>query len=207
MTDFDLFEKRRGVYPALSLTRAEAVSRALSWRDAQVWYELGRGGRNPAGTPWAPGKRHPDRRTCDCSGFSAWVLGHDRRQYLPPGHPLAGEDGETWFDTTTIVEDALKHQVLYTLVPKGEAPLPGDLLVYPRNPALGLRYGHVAVVTRVRDGFKRGARARGREWWRYLSSVDCSTGRGDRAIRERDDAKLWADRFGYLVRYLHLEAE
>ncbi len=191
-------------YPTLKLTRDNALFRANRLTGQTGWYRLGKGGRHPEyNGPWhdVPVKEGDPRAGtipgCDCSGGIAWILGYDR--YQPP---------DDWFGTDRIVEDALaRRHKLFRLVKRTEAVLPGDVLVYPSNPALGLKKGHVELIVAVLPGFVRGQYTKGSEWYRFVHSVGVSTGRRDRAAQVRKTARLWADqahggRDGYIVRYI-----
>ena len=193
---FDYFGSHPGVYQAVCITRAEVAARALAaTAGLPTRYKLGMGGRNPGATHPAP------MMACDCSGFSAWATGHDRRQFAP-GHRLADKvTGEMWYDTRTIVNDAkARTHLIYAVVMRTEEVVPGMLLVYSPDEA-NLPYGHVGVITKVKDGFVRGRVKPGEEWWRFLEVTDCSTGRGATAIRTRPNARLWSaeKRGGYIV--------
>lgn len=183
-------------HPSVPLTRDNALFRAHRLTGQTGWYRLGKGGRNPAlNGPWAIAA--DGAFGTDCSGGIAWILGYDR--YQPP---------DDWFGTDRIVEDArrAKHK-LFRLVKRSEAVLPGDVLVYPSNPELGWKKGHVELIVAVLPGFKRTNYTKGSEWYRFVHSVGVSTGRRDRAARVRKTARLWADqahggRDGYIVRFL-----
>ena len=186
-------------YPTLKLTRDNTLARARSLVGQRGFYKLGKGGRNPAKNgPWDDVvTTHPATIPgCDCSGGIAWLLGYDRWQ--------APDD---WFGTDRIVEDArARVHKLFRLVKRDEVVLPGDVLVYASNPKLGLKKGHVELITAVLPGFKRGSYVKGKEWYRFIESVGVSTGRGDHAAQVRKTARLWADqahggRDGYIVRY------
>ncbi len=201
---YDYFNPPKGVYAPEKLTLAEVAERASFMAGGQGRYELGEGGRRPsAAMPWTIGDKWPV--ACDCSGFSAWATGHDRRQFAH-GDKLAAKDGELWFDTRTIVKDARRAtgNLVYKVVPRTMAVVPGMLLVYSPDD-VGLPYGHVGIITAVKDGFVRGSTKVGKEWWRFLEVTDCSTGRGATAIRTRKDARLWSaeNRGGYIVRNIH----
>lgn len=192
-------------FPSLRLTRAEVQSRAHRATGQRGYYRLGKGGRDPSQVgPWKPhldkGKvKGQEIPACDCSGGTAWILGYDRWYD-------DGTDDGVWFDTSEILRDAKRKtgNKLFRTIPYSDRILPGDVLVYPDAPALGWKQGHVMVVTSILPGFVRGQRTPGKEWWRFVQGVDVSTGRGSSAARYRKHAKLWEDRGGSFVRYLHL---
>jgi len=168
------------------------VSRALRF-DGTGNYELGCGGRNPASAnPFAKSKRgKPGTKYADCSGFVAWCLGYDRVQGL-------STTGEEWYSTSAMLDDALKPGGLFTKLTLTTEVLPGDVIVYPAGEdpkGKKHKYGHVGIITSVKPSFVR----LGERWWDNLWITHCSTG-GESAIRT-GNAKLWADRGGYIIRY------
>lgn len=178
----------------MSLTRSQVVSRALK-HDGKGKYELACGGRNPANpSPFARSKKgKPGTQYADCSGFVAWCLGYDRVQGL-------GTSKEEWYSTTEQLDDALKPGGLFTKLTLTAVVEPGDVIVYPAGvdpKGKKHKYGHVGIITRVNPDFVR----LGDKWWTKLWITHCSTG-GDSAIRT-SNAKLWADRGGYIIRYNH----
>lgn len=177
-------------YESIPMVREEAVARALSCVGKGV-YELGCGGRNPGlPSPFVASKRgRPGRFYVDCTGFSSWVLGHDRVQGL-------GTDEEEWYDTSAIFADAKKAQRMYRTVPRSEPVLAGDVLVYPDN---GRKQGHIGVITRVLPGFKR----LGKGWENLLEVTHAST--GGKACVRTSHATLWKERGGSILRYNHWE--
>ncbi len=170
--------------PSLGMYPAWAVVRALS-QVGKGKYGLGKGGRNPyALTPFVAG-------VCDCSGFVAWCLGYDRVQDL-------GEDTETWYSTTEMVADAMtKPYLMFRKVGLREKVREGDVIVYPAGN--GRKYGHVGVITGVLPGFKRLAEG----WWAHLEVTHCTTGYKTAIVTT--NALLWANRGGYILRYVHQE--
>lgn len=181
-------------------TREEAVARAVALIGTG-WYKLGAGASIDDESPFGPlGNNHPG--FCDCSGFTAHVTGHARKQ--PRGE----------YNTDAIVNDVYKvvngritrpgPRLMYDPVPKGEKPLPGDLLVYPGrfdlddNPDRDVP-GHIGIVKEVLEGFVRG----GEEWWEDVMVIHC-TPRKQKTLGaiKLTDATLWASR-GYFIRPKH----
>jgi cell wall-associated NlpC family hydrolase len=87
---------------------------------------------------------HPVRG-CDCSGLVCWAFGLDRVRSAPDGHHI---------NTDWIWADAHGAQRLFRRVDDDARPLRcrlGAVLVYPKTPASGERYGHVGIVSAVGD--------------------------------------------------------
>lgn len=160
----------------------ESVYRALS-QLGKGKYVLGKGGRNPANfTPFVAGG-------CDCSGFVAWCLGYDRVQDL-------GTALETWYSTTEMVNDAsAKPYLMFRKVGLKEAVREGDIIVYPGGN--GRKYGHVGLITGILPGFRRLEDG----WWAHLEVTHCTTGYKNAIVQTH--AGLWAERGGYILRYVH----
>lgn len=160
----------------VSLTRREAVTRAhVASLDKGNFYGLGRGGRKPAAN-----RPYDSKGRVDCSGAVCWFLGFDRLQNDTDTGDMGDTirpDGtfpqhEVWYATDGIYDDARgvagDHVNWFELVPKGEDPLPGDLLVYPDYRVYGHTYqGHVEMVTKILPGFVRGRS----DWWTYVEST------------------------------------
>jgi len=173
-------------HPALPLTRAEVVKRAL-YAAAQlpvVGYELGEGGRFPAESTPATPNEHGDPRS-DCVGFVCWAWGLDR---WDPAFPVYGG----WRNTDSLIEDAKtsRHTVVEI---RPDELLPGDALVFgsrrSKLPPFGRIPGHICVVVDSQD--RRGWRG-----WASTQVVDCSGGkahREGRAINLRT-AAIWEAR-------------
>lgn len=179
-------------YESIPLVREEVVARAVSLVGTGV-YELGCGGRNPAAaSPFAASRRgRPGRVYVDCTGFTSWCLGHDRVQDL-------GEDTETWYDTAGVFNDAqAKPYLMYAPIPRDEQVLVGDVIVYPDSKTR--KQGHIGIITRVDSRFKRLAKG----WPDLLDITHASTG-GRVAVRT-STARLWAERGGSILRYIHME--
>jgi hypothetical protein len=113
------------------MTVNDVVARARSAVGQGCSYHLGAGGMRPNDP--APWNAHLQ---CDCSGVAMWCLG------------LSRFDGETWFETTRIVYDALNENLVFARVPWLHAR-PSDLLVYGD---LHGHQGHVGVVTEATLG-------------------------------------------------------
>ena len=121
------------------MKRANVVRRALDATKLGVRYRLGNGGMNPAAKSPADAKG-----LCDCSGFTAWVLGFPRLVKDPFYLRAAGG----WVNTTSIVKDADDPRGFFQRVALKDA-LPGDLIVFPWS---GGKPGHVGVITQVKGG-------------------------------------------------------
>lgn len=91
---------------------------------------------------------------CDCSGFTAWACGLDRRQKLvTPSTETTG--GDYWLSTDGVLRDARHTRRWFDLVPSVDVA-PGDLVVYPDYRHRGLmRHGHIGVVVGVPPGWKK----------------------------------------------------
>lgn len=109
------------------MNRTEVVTRARSQLGRGVHYALGKGGIK-SGTDSVG-------LVCDCSGFIWWVLGRSRF------------DGERWWDTRAIHDEALKDKEprIFEYVAWGEAR-PGDLLVWGDHNG---HHGHIGIVTEM----------------------------------------------------------
>lgn len=80
-------------------------------------------------------------RGCDCSGFVCWSYRLDRRRSAPDGAEIF---------TGWIWSDARGAQHLFRPIVSGGQPLRasiGAVLVYPKPPGPGERYGHIGIVT------------------------------------------------------------
>lgn len=148
--------------PHAALTSAAwaRVARARSAARKGIRYKLSRGGWVPRSKlPGKPGEPTKDNdKGCDCSGFSAWVIGVVRGQ-----HPQA----PYWIESTQVYADATGPQRMFRRIPQ---PMPGCIAVYPdRNGS----QGHMGIVTEVEP---------------TLRGVDCSSSRSKaigEAITER----------------------
>ncbi len=146
----------------------QRVGRAKAATAFACTYKLGKGGMNPASS--TPGAE------CDCSGFLSWVAGISRYQ---------GDKNKPWskhlewIETSAMVEDARGAQRLFKII---EKPVPGCFIAYGDRKVLGVpRQGHCGLVV--------GEEA-------DPSCVDCSTGRGSRAISKARRASFWLGRGG-----------
>lgn len=120
------------------MKRSEVLARTLRATKLGVRYKLGAGGMKAmSDTPADASGR------CDCSGFTAWALGMARVSKDPFFLRAAGG----WMNTDSIVADARDPRGLFTLVTVAR---PGDLIVFGKG--RGRSYGHVGVVTQVKDG-------------------------------------------------------
>jgi hypothetical protein len=151
---------------------AELIARARTMLDRPTFYVAGAGGHVGPGHPaddaadriadprtrlgeMEPGERAEYERMaalmgidvaqpvrgCDCSGFVCWVYGLDRGRSAPGGAAIF---------TGWIWDDARGAQRLFRRVDDAAHPLKttiGTVLVYPKPPGDGERYGHVGVVT------------------------------------------------------------
>lgn len=170
-------------YPSLNLYNTDVVRRALSMV-GKGHYKLGKGGRNPNSRF---GPFNADGQS-DCSGFTAWCLGHDRVQGL-------GTPAETWYDTATVLQDArLETLPLYEHVTRRMTVKPGDAIVY-YGPDKGKRYGHIGIITEVLPGFFSARRDR-TDWWKRLAVTHCTV---TKPAVITTDARLWKD-VGYIIR-------
>ena len=144
--------------PALKTDRLLArAKRALSQNGAPTIYGLGRGGTNPG----APRPQDAKGR-CDCSGYAAWVLGVAR---LQRDKRKAWSLILPWIETTLVARDAQGGQRMFVRIPE---PVEGCVVVYGDR----LRtQGHVGIVVRNSGG--------------ALTTIDCSTARGSKAIALR----------------------
>ena len=114
-----------------------AIERARSAIGAGCKYDLGRGGRKPeAKVPW------DSRKRCDCSGFTAWVLGFDRKT----DEPFYVNHNSGWVNTTAMWVDAEEPVGIFRQIVR---PRAGALLVYPGK---GRSKGHVGIITKVVEG-------------------------------------------------------
>jgi hypothetical protein len=154
------------------LNAAELVTRARSMLDRPTFYVAGAGGHVGPGHPaddaadriadprtrlgeMEPGERAEyvrmaalmgvdiaqPVRGCDCSGFVCWIYGLDRDRSAPGGAAIF---------TGWIWSDARGAQRLFRRVDDAARPLRttiGTVLVYPKPPGDGERYGHIGLVT------------------------------------------------------------
>jgi hypothetical protein len=173
------------VPPALRVrptTAHEAVARASGLVGEPSTYRLG-GGADPLDFPGSPFDRDG---TCDCSGFTAHVTGHARRQLIDGKLVSFYTDnvirdafrfaGSQWSMTGTVTAEGPQH--LYLPVTREMEVRPGDLVVKPGKYVAGRRVsiGHIMIVVDVLPGF---ARARGQYGWsRLLTGVHCTPNRG-----------------------------
>lgn len=120
---------------------SELVTRARSVIAKGCHYKLGHGGFDPTRTyPW------DEEHLCDCSGFSSWALGRNRKNSSPRYVNYNGG----WFETTAMFKDATLWHDYFIEVPEAEAR-PGDLYLYGdrENAAGGKTQGHVGIITEV----------------------------------------------------------
>ncbi|MEJ7612142.1 CHAP domain-containing protein [Candidatus Fervidibacteria bacterium JGI MDM2 SSWTFF-3-K9] len=121
------------------MTVNELLKRARSALGKKVKYRLGAGGIDPK----SPTPASVDN-ACDCSGFVCWCLGISRKT----DHPLYVRFNGGWINTDAIVHDANSPTGFFRKIPE---PKVGCLIVFPskkpRRP-----YGHVGIVTEVREG-------------------------------------------------------
>jgi cell wall-associated NlpC family hydrolase len=117
----------------------ELLKRARSALGKKVKYRLGAGGIDPN----SPTPASVDN-ACDCSGFVCWCLGISRKT----DHPLYVRFNGGWINTDAIVHDANQPTGFFRKI---DEPKVGCLVVFPskkpRRP-----YGHVGIVTEVREG-------------------------------------------------------
>ena len=156
-------------------TVAEAIERAEDWVNRPCEYRLGGGAPVSKPTPFSLDG------TCDCSGFTCHTTGHNRIRHI---------DGQrVSYYTDNIVRDVWHHQHPYEMRgaiagpgprhlftdPDGDEVL-GAMLITKGKYLAGRRVliGHARLVVKVLDGFRRGCREPGKEWWRFLIVVDCS---------------------------------
>ena len=152
---------------------AELVARARTMLDRPTFYVAGAGGRispdqsaEDAATLEHPMQRLSEMsenereeyermialtridtskplRACDCSGFVCWAYGLDRSRSAPDGR---------YINTDWMWSDARGPQRLFRRIDSAAEPLRaaiGSVLVYPKTPGVGERYGHVALVTQT----------------------------------------------------------
>jgi hypothetical protein len=196
-------------YPSIRLTRQQAVDRALS-QVGKGTYKLSTGGRNPSNpdpfTRVDPDddlykrtvKMGRDPRFSDCSGFTGWCIGIDRFQE-------SGTPGEWWVNSDSSIRDATRKtgNRMFRLVPNLTPVLPGDLIAYGRAPDLGKNYGHIGLITKVHEDFRRGARG----WYKCLEVTHCTPAKPVRPYAVKtDNAELWRTR-GYIFRFLNYVGE
>ena len=112
----------------------EVVERALSVAGMRCRYELGKGGFDPEGEfPWDSARR------CDCSGFTAWVLGFSRKT----DEPFYVRYNGGWVNTDAMWADAGEPVGMFRDL---SHPRPGALVVYPDARSTS---GHVGVISEV----------------------------------------------------------
>lgn len=180
-------------------TRDRAVVLAIQSRGTGI-YSLGAGGgNNPFGPLLENGR-------CDCSNFVNWAVGN----VLDGGHGVYSNTDGMVRDAYGVRPDGRTEtpkMKAWEPVPKGEPPLPGDLIVTPgKFKQEGTKWvrqqpGHVGIIVQVQPEYRRDMDF-ATEGHRYLRVVHCAGNRGvPPAIRETD-ASSWRLR-GYLVRYRH----
>jgi hypothetical protein len=124
----------------LAANRARAVMRSRMIAAAPSRYKLGAGGRSPlAPTPFTT---RDGVLGCDCVGFTAWCLGHDRYQ------PKTFSHYDGWINTDSLIADARGGRSWYEPTYR---PEPGDVVVFPSITRNGerVRIGHIGLVTSV----------------------------------------------------------
>lgn len=176
-------------------TRDEAIERALAWVGRKSRYRLGGGAHVDAEHPFARDG------TCDCSGFTGHVTGHNRIQRI--------EGKRHSFYTDNAIRDAYEHRRSWIMrggvVGAGPEHLYrgvddddvlGCLIVRPgRYAKIGrswkrVKIGHVGIITAVDPGFIQGAP----DWWRMLKVVHCTPNRGRPSAVRMTDARAWRRR-------------
>lgn len=162
-------------------TPQQAVERALDWVDRPSTYRLGGGASIDYDTPFSADG------TCDCSGFTAHVTGHNRIQRI------AGR--RVSFYTDNMIRDATGILNMYELLPPSASPL-GAVIVKPGVYVAGrrVRPGHCGIVTGVMRGFRRSSD----DWWRHLLVAHCTPNRGSESAVRLNDARAWRSK-GYLL--------
>lgn len=179
-------------------TADEAVRRALEWVGRPSTYKLGGGAHVDLPHPFWRG-------SCDCSGFTGHVTGHNRIQRLG-GKRVS-------FYTDNVVRDVWEHRSAWSMrgriVGRGPRRLyvdaddvrPGDLVVRKGYYVAGRRVkiGHIGIIVDVKDGFARGLSAKGLEWWRFLDVVHCTPNRGRANSVVKTNARTFRKR-SYIVR-------
>lgn len=112
----------------------ELLARARSAIDGNCRYELGKGGRShELPHPW------DSRRRCDCSGFTSWALGLNRRT----DEPFYVRFNEGWINTDAMWVDAVEPVGIFRQLSQ---PKPGCIAVYPGNRR---RPGHCGIISTV----------------------------------------------------------
>lgn len=161
-------------------TRAQAVTNALRWVGRESRYRLGGGADVDKPNPFAKDG------TCDCSGFTAHVTGHNRIQRIG-GRRVS-------YYTDNIIRDAEGPQHMYERAP-GDDVL-GCIIVKPGVYVGGARVrpGHVGIIVAVLPGFVRG----GDRWWEHLVVAHCTPNRGRKNSVVESDAKAWRKK-GYIL--------
>lgn len=186
-------------------TPHEAVLRALELVGKPSRYRLGGGANVKWQTPFDVDG------TCDCSGFTGHVTGHNRIQHV------AGK--RVSYYTDNVVRDAWKFsrdqwrmrgkvtpegpQKLYLPVTRAMPVRIGDLIVRPGKyspigPARRIKIGHIGIITSVGDGFFEN-RKPGGDWFLYLGVVHCTPNRGRESSVVKTNARGWRKR-AYIVR-------
>ena len=174
----------------LAANRLRAIARARVIAAGPSRYKLGAGGRNPlAMTPFT------DRDGvlgCDCVGFTAWCLGHDRYQ------PKTFSHYDGWINCDSLMADARGGQSWYEQVRKPES---GDVVVFPSIVVHGerKRIGHIGLVTFVPanmpDDVYGLSDTERRRWLLKVGVIDCAGARvrrdSGRAVTETTAAASW----------------
>lgn len=186
----------------IELTRGQAVARAiLCSKDMGYFYGLGRGGRDPKA-----GRPYDSKGRVDCTGFGAWFHGFDRLEVLEgadyeigSGGPVTVTDRDIWWNTDSILADALGPKRRFELVPKDEPVRPGDALVYGSTYENGERRpGHYGCIVGVEPGFIRG----GKYWYLHMDVAHATPSHRLKHgnVVAITDARIWSKK-GYIVRY------
>lgn len=123
-------------------TAHEAVARMLTFAGVEMPYELGSGDYHPrqehggiVDVPWTPGPSGVIGS--DCAGAAicfAYKLARHRPGFASGRAPKLywdQSDVDDDINCNSAIEDALTVRELFTIVPRGEVILPGDLLTYP----------------------------------------------------------------------------
>lgn len=143
--------------PAVHGTK-EVLHRALAYVGQPVTYHLEapNGGTDPeASAPY-------DEQTgqCDCSGFDAWVQGHDRDFYDLLSRTLGGRDKngkkigwDGYANTDSKIAEALTEGLVYSVI-KLEDAQPGDMIIgksYKPVDGGKRKIGHEGTITWIGD--------------------------------------------------------
>lgn len=124
------------------MTNLELLKRVLQFTAPtaeKAIYELGAGGMHPdVPVPWNLNHK------CDCSGFVSWCLGVSRFSK----HPFYKQFNGGWINTDAIAADMKNPAGIFYQI---KNPVEGAIMVFPSNKPLGINFGHVGIVTAVRE--------------------------------------------------------